>query len=97
MGTQYAYLNCVLKGATPCTQSLCCFSGALYQPCNDPVAVNKATIISPRKYLLSFDFIGLFDQKTVYESLVSVDVKQYAFSLAILVGKWSNSSSTRYI
>lgn len=79
------------------TMLLRCFSGALYQLCNDPAAVNKATIMSPRKHLLSFDFIGLFDQKTVYESLVSVNVKQYAFSLTILVGKWSNSSSSTYI
>lgn len=58
------------------------------QLCNDPVAVNKATIVSSIKHLLSFDFIGLFDQKTVNESLVSVDVEQYAFSSLYW---WGNS------
>lgn len=42
------------------------------------------------KHLLSFDFIILFDQEIVYESLFIRYLRRYAFSLGILVGKWSN-------
>lgn len=53
--------------------------------------------MSPTTHLLSFELIGIFDQKTVCESLFIVNVKQYAFPHAILVGKWSNSSTSTYI